>query len=257
MGSKLSIGAIIPARMASSRFPGKPLKKICGLTMIEHVWRRVRMTDLISEIFIATCDQEIVDEARRFGAKAIMTSPKHASCVDRVAEAAALCKTDIVVNVQGDMPLLFPGSLDDLVRPLIEDPTVMFTDMVGPLDDQEDFVSPNVVKVVMDRNMRALYYSREMIPSPKKKPEGYVVPLYKQFGVNAYRWQSLMDFSRWERTPLEIAESVDMLRILENGGEVRNVVSHHPVVGVDTEADLNRAEKIMAADAIFKQMMKQ
>ena len=254
MTKKLSVTAIIPARMASSRFPGKPLKRICGLSMIEHVWRRTKMASLIDDVLIATCDKAIFDEARRFGARAVMTSPRHASCVDRIAEAAALCPADVIANVQGDTPLIHPEALDDLVRPFLDNSTVLFTDLIGPLVDPQDFASPNVVKVVITKDGMALYYSREPIPSSKKKPEGYAVPLYKQFGVNAYRRQALNDFSRWERTPLEITESVDMLRILENGAAVQTVVSPHPVIGVDTAADLDRTEKLMTQDAIFRVM---
>ncbi len=163
-----SIIAIIPARMASSRFPGKPLERICGLSMIEHVRRRVSLCDFLDEVIVATCDLEIAQEVKRYGGKAIMTSDRHESCVDRVAEAAQNVDAEIVINVQGDMPLVQPKVLGQLIAPLLKDDKLMFTDMMGPITNEKEMYSPNVVKVVFDRSGNALYYSREPIPSSKK-----------------------------------------------------------------------------------------
>jgi len=245
------IVAIIPARMASSRFPGKPLKPILGLSMIEHVWRRVSLCDFLDDVVIATCDREIVQEAERFGAKAIMTSETHESCLDRVAEAAEHCKAEIVMNVQGDMPLIYPESLKKLVIPLLEEKNILFTDMIGPIEENAEFANPNVVKVVTDLKGHAVYYSREAIPSLKKLPSGVLAPRYKQFGVNAFRREALIRFSSLPRTPLEKIESVDMLRLLENGFKVRIVVFSGQMVGVDTSRDLEKAEELMRKDSLF------
>ncbi|MBF0523110.1 MAG: 3-deoxy-manno-octulosonate cytidylyltransferase [Candidatus Omnitrophica bacterium] len=247
----MKVSAIIPARMASSRFPGKPLKSILGLPMVEHVRRRVLLSRSIDEVIVATCDQEIFEAIKRFGGKAVMTAETHQSCVDRVAEAAKNLDADIILNVQGDMPLLNPGSLDQLVAPFLNDDQVLFTDMIGPLTIEEEFYSPNVVKVVVDLKWDALFYSREPIPSLKKVSPKEKVSRYKQFGINAYRRDSLELFTRWERTPLERAESIDMLRILEHGVHIRTVVSLDSVVGVDTPEDLIRVEDIMRLDPVY------
>jgi 3-deoxy-manno-octulosonate cytidylyltransferase (CMP-KDO synthetase) len=244
---------IIPARMASSRYPGKPLKKILKYSMIEHVWRRAKMCPEFKEVIIATCDDEIRREAEGFGARVIMTSDKHESCVDRVEEAALSTDADIIVNLQGDMPLVNPESLSSIVRPFYNDPKILYTDMIGPISDQQDAQSSNVVKIVFDKESNALYYSREPLPSSSKVGAETAVMRYKQFGINAYRRESLKTFARLPRTTLEKIESVDMLRLLENGFKVRTVISHHPVIGVDTDADLKKAEEMMNKDPFYLQ----
>jgi 3-deoxy-manno-octulosonate cytidylyltransferase (CMP-KDO synthetase) len=241
--------AVIPARMASSRFPGKPLQRILGLPMVEHVRRRTLMCSRLDRVVVATCDREIYDAVRGYGGDAVMTSDRHEGCIDRVAEAAGHFPGDIVVNVQGDMPLVTPGSLEQLVAPFTA-PEVLFTDMMGLVTDPEEFQSPNVVKVVVDFKMNALYYSREPIPS-LKKAENERPPIYKQFGINAFRRDSLAKFVSFPRQGLERIESVDMLRLLENGYKVRMVLSADSVVGVDTPDDLRKAERLMKNDSLF------
>ena len=245
------IAAVIPARMASSRFPGKPLQPILGLSMIEHVRRRVTLCPQVDEIIVATCDQEIMEEVERFGGKAVMTSDRHERCSDRIAEAAEKIDADIIINVQGDMPLIRPETLGPLVAPLLEDNTLSCTDMMGPIEDETEFFSPNVVKVVVDEKGNALYYSREPIPSSKKATQEHSMPRYKQFGVIAFRRKFLIDFSRLHPTPLEKIESVDMLRALEHGIRVQMVSTPYPVVGVDTRADLEKATERMKSDSLF------
>jgi 3-deoxy-manno-octulosonate cytidylyltransferase (CMP-KDO synthetase) len=241
--------AIIPARMASSRFPGKPLGSILGLSMIEHVRRRTLLCALLDEVIVTTCDKVIADEVIRFGGKAVMTSDKHQSCVDRIAEAAKNLKADIIINVQGDMPLLQPETLSDLVAPLLIENKLEFTDMMGSIENDQEMNNPNVVKVVVDIFNNALYYSREPIPSFQKINSGKA-KRFKQFGINAFRRESLATFIGLPRTPLEKIESVDMLRLLENGHKVRMVSSSYPVVGVDTPEDLLQAEEKMKNDQV-------
>ncbi len=247
----MSIIAIIPARMASSRLPGKPLKSILGLSMIEHVRRRVLLCSVLDEVLVATCDKEIAEEVERFGGKAVMTSDRHESCVDRVAEVSKDQKAEIIINVQGDMPLLHPDILEKLVAPFQQEKEIKFTDMMGSIENEKEINNSNVVKVVTDISGNALYYSREPIPSLRKTSIGHSMPRYKQFGINAFRRESLMIFSGLPRTSLEKIESVDMLRLLENGFDVRMVLSPYPVVGVDTPEDLKRAEEWMQKDSIF------
>lgn len=245
-----SIVAIIPARMASSRFPGKPLKPILGLSMIEHVRRRVSLCDFLEDVFVATCDREIAGEVERFGGKVVMTSDRHESCVDRVAEAAKNIDAEIIINVQGDMPLVQPAALKQLITPLLENDTLMFTDMMRIIEDSSEINNSNVVKVVFDTLQNALYYSREPIPSPKKVSIRSSVTSYKQLGINAFRKESLMAFTGLPRTSLEKIESVDMLRLLENRLTVRMVAASFPSTGVDTIEDLKRAEDFMRKDSL-------
>lgn len=245
-----SIVAIIPARMASSRFPGKPLKPILGLSMIEHVRRRVSLCGFLDDVFVATCDREIAGEVERFGGKVIMTSDRHESCVDRVAEAAQGLNAEIIVNVQGDMPLVHPEAIESLIAPLLKEDVLMFTDMMRIIEDSSEMNNSNVVKVVFDTLQNALYYSREPIPSSQKISMRSSVAGYKQLGINAFRKKSLMSFANLPRTPLEKIESVDMLRLLENRPTVRMVATSFSSAGVDTLEDLKRAEDFMRKDSL-------
>ncbi|MBW2343959.1 MAG: 3-deoxy-manno-octulosonate cytidylyltransferase [Deltaproteobacteria bacterium] len=245
------IVAVIPARMASSRFPGKPLKPILGLSMVEHVRRRVSLCPQVNKVIVATCDREIVEEVERFGGEAVMTSDRHEHCSDRVAEVAEVLDAEIIINVQGDMPLIRPETLEPLVAPLVQDKDLVCTDMMGAIEDDSEFINPNVVKVVVDTSKYALYYSREPIPSLKKAPSGYDMPRYKQFGVIAFRRDFLIKFAGLPKTPLERIESVDMLRALEHGYKIRMVSTLYPVVGVDTQEDLELATEFMKKDPLL------
>lgn len=171
----MNIISIIPARMASSRFPGKPMKDIFGMPMIEHVYRRVKMSKILSEVYVATCDKEIFDHIKSIGGKAVMTSDSHERCTDRCAEAMLKIedetkeKCDIIVMVQGDEPLTFPQMIDEAIEPMIKDKNIVITNLVADIDTIEEFENPNEVKVVMDKKNNALYFSREPIPSRKKR----------------------------------------------------------------------------------------
>ena len=250
----MSIIAIIPARMASSRFPGKPLKPILGLSMIEHVRRRTSICKLVDKVIVATCDKIIFDEVQSHGGEVVMTSDCHDNCIDRVAEAATGLKANIIINVQGDMPLVDPYTLEGLVKPLLEDKNIHYTDMIAPILEKTDIHNPNIVKVVFNLPGYAIYYSREAIPSIKKnlnREQKY----FMQLGINAFRKRSLKYFSDLERTPLEIIESVDMLRLLEHNYDIRTVIAESPALGVDTQEDLDRVNDIMIKDTIFPKYM--
>ena len=251
----MSIVAIIPARMASSRFPGKPLKQILGLSMIEHVRRRVSLCKVLSKVIVATCDNIIFDEVKSHGGDVIMTSDCHDSCIDRVAEAASGLDANIIINVQGDMPLVKPDSLVELIQPLLQDINLNYTDMIAPITKKSDILNPNIVKVVFNSTNCAIYYSREAIPSMKKTKEQH--PFFMQLGVNAFRKSSLIYFSNLQRTPLEKIESVDMLRLVENNIEVNTVSVPEPVLGVDTQEDLERVRDLMIKDTIFPKYSEQ
>ncbi len=242
--------AMIPARMASTRYPGKPLIDICGRSMLEHVWQRVRLNSKIDRIYVATCDEEIKLSAEKFGAHVIMTSDKHERCTDRIAEASEkLYKSgdqyDIVVNIQGDEPLLNPEAIDLLVEPFFNDDKVKCVNLIEKLVEESDINDPNNVKAIFDQNHNALYFSRLPIPN------GSDFPHFKQLGVYALTKQMALQYSKMEQTPLEIAESDDMLRFVENGIQVKVVLSPYETIGVDTIQDHEKAIHLMKNDPIY------
>ncbi len=240
----MNIVAVIPARMGSARFPGKPLAPILGKPMIEHVYRRTVMTEGLSAVYIATCDQEIADAAKAFGARAIMTSAEHQRASDRVAEAAQHFSADIVVMVQGDEPMITPEMVSASISPFQEDPMVVCTNLTTRITSAEDFKDRNTIKIVMDQRNNALYFSREPIPTESLLGMAKI-PTYKQVCVIAFTRHGLQKFSRLSPTPLEQAEAVDMLRFLEHGVPVRLVLIDCDTHAVDTPADLARVEALM------------
>ena len=251
----MTIVAIIPARMDSTRFPGKPLADILGLPMIEHVRRRVAMCSALSDAIVATCDQEIIDTIESFGGKAVMTASSHERCTDRIAEAARNIEADIVVNIQGDEPLFNPEMILDLIEPFYREHNLNCTNLMSEISDWDEFKSRDVVKTVCTPKGNALYFSREPIPS-KSCSNQTEFKGYKQLGVIAFRSGFLQKFNSLSPTPLEEAESVDMLRVLEHGYSVRMVPTRHCMIGVDTPDDLDRVVKIMRNDELTKSYLK-
>lgn len=252
----MNIIAIIPARMGSSRFPGKPLAKLAGLPMIGHVYKRTAMSKHLTETFVATCDQEIADYIHSIGGKAIMTSASHERCSDRTAEAMLKAeamlglKTDIVVMVQGDEPLVTPDMIDAAVGPMIRDNSVEVVNLMADIDDPADAEDPNEVKVVVDLHGNAVYFSREAIPSRRKG--GVEVPYRKQVCIIPFRREGLLEFNALPPTPLEKMESVDMMRLVEHGKPVKMVPIHHHTVSVDVPADLLEAEAVLKKDPLWE-----
>lgn len=256
----MNIIAIIPARMASSRFPGKPMAEIHGIPMIGHVYFRTKICTLLSETYIATCDQDIFDYIVSIGGKAVMTANTHERASDRTAEAMLKIesetghKTDIVVMVQGDEPMLIPEMIEQAVKPLLDDSTINVVNLMAKIETVEEFDDPNEVKVVLDLKSCAIYFSREPIPSRKKGAED--VPMLKQVCIIPFRRDFLLKFNELEATPLEIIESVDMMRVIEHGYKVRMVFSDAQTLSVDTAEDLVRVEKLMRNDSLIKQYSK-
>ena len=246
----MRVVAIIPVRMGSTRFPGKPLADILGLTMVEHVRVRTQLSSVIDDVFVATCDQEILEEVERSGGKAVMTSCLHTRCTDRIAEAAENIDADIIVNVQGDEPLLYPEMFESLIAPLMEDDQLVCSDMVSIIHSEEENIDENVVKVVRNLENNIIYLSREPIPSTRKYQNGGC-QRYKQLGLIAFRRDFLIHFTKLQPTPLEIIESIDMLRALEYGYLIRMVETTSETVGVDTPEDLERATILMKKDSLF------
>jgi len=252
----MNILSIIPARMASSRFPGKPMKEILGIPMIGHVYKRVKMSKTLNEVYVATCDEEIFEYIESLGGKAVMTSDSHERCSDRCAEAMLKIekntgqKCDIMVMVQGDEPLTFPQMIDESVEPMLKDSSLVITNLVSDIDSEEAFENSNEVKVVMDQNNNALYFSREAIPSRKKGVLN--VPMKKQVCVIPFKRDFLLKYNKMSPTPLEIIESVDMMRILENGGKVKMCETKYKTKAVDSKEDLDMVIKIMKTDQLFE-----
>jgi 3-deoxy-manno-octulosonate cytidylyltransferase (CMP-KDO synthetase) len=256
MTQGLKIIGIIPARMGSSRFPGKPLAKIRGIPMVEHVLRRSLMSKSLNDVYVATCDLEIKEAVEASEGKVVMTKDTHERASDRVAEAMGKVeverneKIDIVVMIQGDEPMIFPEMIDDAIDPLLSDQGIMVSNLMAPLKTREEHEDPNEVKVVVDKDNFALYFSREPIPSWKKGAEE--VPMYKQVCIIPFRRDFLIKFNELPQTPLEIIESVDMLRVLEQGYKVKMVLSEYETYSVDTLEDLKRVESIMINDTLMQ-----
>lgn len=253
----MNIVAVIPARMASTRFPGKPLKEICGIPMIGHVFLRSKMCKILKEVYVATCDKEIVDYIESIGGKAIMTSDKHERASDRVAEAMLEIerrtdeRIDVLVMVQGDEPMVYPEMIEAAVEPLIENKDVQVSNLMANIKTREEHDDPNEIKVVVDKNHFALYFSREPIPSWKKAVGK--VNMLKQVCIIPFKRDFLLKFNELAQTELEIAESIDMLRVLENGFSVKMVYTSFETYSVDTDNDLINVEKKMKKDRLFTQ----
>ena len=249
----MRIVAVIPARMASTRFPGKPMALIHGIPMIGHCFLRVRMCTDIQETYVATCDKEIYDYIESIGGQAVMTSRRHERASDRAAEAMLELENrsgeriDILVMVQGDEPMDTPQMIHEAVQPMIEDSTINVVNLMGVIESIEEFEDPNCIKVVCDLKGDAIYFSREAIPTQSKIRE---VSLHKQVCVIPFRRDFLIDYTNMEPTPLEIMESIDMLRILENGLNVRMIPTKYQTHAVDTKEDLVKVEKIMQMNAV-------
>ena len=247
----MKIIGIIPARMGSSRFPGKPLARICGCPMIEHVYRRSLMCKILDAVYVATCDQEIKEATNKFGGGATMTSDAHKRATDRVAEAAERLDADIIVMIQGDEPMILPQMIELALQPLLNESSTVCTNLVAPIRSEEEFEDRNTVKVVMAKNGDALYFSREPIPARHQLPFGQF-PVYKQVCVISFRKEFLLDYSGLEPTPLEQAESIDMLRAIEYGFPIRLVKTDAVTYSVDTLEDLERVETLLNSDPLIQ-----
>lgn len=245
--------AVIPARMGSSRFPGKPLSRLLGRTMLEHVYKRVALSKALDATYIATCDEEIRQAAQDFGALVIMTADTHERASDRVAEAVAGIDAELIVMVQGDEPMTHPEMIDAAVEPFRHDPLLGCVNLVRAIDNEADFYDVNTIKVVLNQQGDALYMSRQPIPTTPAslQPDFMHTFAYKQVCIIPFRRKTLLDFARLPPTPLEQLESVDMLRLLEHGYRVKMVKTRFNTQAVDTQADLERVSRLMKADPLL------
>lgn len=236
----MKVVAIIPARYASTRLEGKPLADIGGKPMIQRVYEQAAKARLVSAVAVATDDERIYKAVLSFGGTAVMTSVAHRSGTDRVSEAASILgKTaDVIVNVQGDEPLIEPTAIDAAIAPMLTDDGLQVCTLKTRILSQEDYLNPNVVKVVTDSGGYALYFSRSPVPYARKPFDDARHILYKHIGLYVYRWDFLERFHSMKPSPLEEAESLEQLRALENGIRIKVVETEYNPVSVDTPEDL-------------------
>lgn len=231
---------VIPARFASTRFPGKALAPIAGKPMIQHVWERARLCELLTRVVVATDDERIAGAARGFGAEAVLTRADHASGTDRAAEAAAATDAEVIVNIQGDEPLIDPAAISLALSTLLDDPVCRMATLKRRLTSPADVRNPNIVKVVTSLSGWALYFSRSPIPASRGEEAAY----WKHIGLYVYRRELLLSYSSLPRGPLEEAEKLEQLRALENGIGIRVAETSYDTIGVDTPEDLEAVLKL-------------
>ena len=239
------IAVVIPARYASTRFPGKPLFPLAGKPMIQHVWERCSRAKGIAKVIVATDDMRIAEAAFDFGAEVALTSEKCRSGTDRVAEVARRLKGFThIINVQGDEPLVDSGTVTKLAQALAKDRGIEMITSASVFDRMEDVDNPNAVKVVLDRHGDALYFSRSAIPFVRSETKG--LRYFRHQGIYGYTMKTLLQFVKWKPTMLEKTESLEQLRALENGTKIRVVLVKHLSLGVDTPADADAVTPLLS-----------
>jgi 3-deoxy-manno-octulosonate cytidylyltransferase (CMP-KDO synthetase) len=245
----IQVVCIIPSRYESSRFPGKPLADLCGKPMIQHVYERVLSAKTVSSAAVATDDERIFAAVRAFGGQAVMTSPRHRSGTDRIAEAVetmGLADSDIVVNIQGDQPLFEPVQVDEVVAPLLADPAIPMATLIYRIVRDEEITHPNAVKTVFTQDHFALYFSRATIPFVRDA--GKRAEYFKHHGIYAYRRDFLRTFTTLPEGILERLEALEQLRALEQGYRIKVVITPHDSVEVDTPAELERVRRLITGE---------
>ncbi len=250
----MNIIGIIPARLSSSRLPNKPLADILGVPMIGHVYFRSKMSEILNEVYVATCDKEIFDYIEGIGGQAIMTSESHERASERTAEALVKIekkikiKIDIVVMIQGDEPMITPKMISASVSPLLKEQELNISNLMEYMETIEEHEDPAEVKVVVNKKQNAIYFSREPIPSRKKGMNDF--PMLKQVCIIPFRRDFLIEYNKMEQTPLEIIESVDMNRLIENEIPIRMVLIDEITFSVDTNSDLAKVNRLMKGDKL-------
>lgn len=238
---------VIPSRYASTRLEGKPLKDICGHTMVEWVYKRALKSKL-DGVVVATDDERIVDEVKSFGGNVILTRKDHINGTSRIAE---VCETysdyDVIVNIQGDEPLIEPDMINSIIDSFIEDNTIPMSTLKYKLTDMAEIENPNAVKVVTDKNDFAIYFSRSVIPYPRNlNIDNY----YKHVGIYGYKRDFVMEYAKMASTPLELSESLEQLRVLENGYKIKVLETPYKIIGVDTQEELERVREYITKNGL-------
>lgn len=238
---------VIPSRYASTRLEGKPLKDICGHTMIEWVYKRTKLSNL-DEVVVATDDERIYEEVERFGGKAILTSKEHENGTSRIAEVCTKYEDyDVIVNVQGDEPLIEPEMINSIINSFKEDDTISMSTLKYKIDTMEEIENPNYVKVITDKKGYALYFSRSVIPYPRKLD---IQNYYKHVGIYGYKRDFVVEYAKMEPTPLELSESLEQLRALENGYRIKVIETPYKIIGVDTQEELEKVREYIKENGL-------
>lgn len=238
---------VIPSRYASTRLEGKPLKDICGHTMVEWVYKRALKSKL-DGVVVATDDERIVDEVKSFGGNVILTRKDHINGTSRIAE---VCETytdyDVILNIQGDEPLIEPDMINSIIDSFVEDNTIPMSTLKYKLTDMAEIENPNAVKVVTDKNDFAIYFSRSVIPYPRNlNMDNY----YKHVGIYGYKRDFVMEYAKMASTPLELSESLEQLRVLENGYKIKVLETPYKIIGVDTQEELERVREYITKNGL-------
>lgn len=246
-GDSTAVLAVIPARFASTRFPGKIIAPLAGKPLVVHTYEQARKAHLVSEVVVAADDTRVVDALRPFDVPVVMTRPDHPSGTDRIAEVAAGSAASVIVNVQGDEPLIDPNTIDAAVKPLLEQPDIPMSTARRLITTPEDIDNPNVVKVICDQRGRALYFSRSTIPYIRDQADKVESPqcYWQHIGLYVYRRDFLLAYAKMAQTPLERLEKLEQLRVLENGYPIAVVDTAYNSIGVDTPEDLERVRSML------------
>jgi len=241
----MKIIGIIPARYGSQRFEGKVLADLSGKPVLQHVWERAKQSKFLEDLIIACDDERVQKVAKDFGAKVVLTSKDHSSGSDRLTEVVAALDVQVVVNIQGDEPLIHYSMIDDLARALTLEPICPMATLIKRIDDEEELRNPNVVKVVIDKNKFALYFSRASIPFNRDNIPFKETVYFKHFGLYAYTKDFLFTFKSLPKSRLEKTEQLEQLRVLEAGYKIKTVETQRNTVGVDTKEDLLKAMEFL------------
>ncbi|MBD3182589.1 3-deoxy-manno-octulosonate cytidylyltransferase [Candidatus Poribacteria bacterium] len=240
----MSVLAVIPARYGSIRFEGKVLVDIMGKPMVQHVYERTGKANIPDEVIVATDDQRVYGAVKDFNGNVIMTG-EHITGTDRIAEVASRIDHEIIVNVQGDEPLIEPAMIDEAIQPLLDHQDVDLSTLAHRIDSKEDYLNPNVVKVLIDQAGFAMYFSRSPVPHIKLgkwKPD---IPAYRHVGLYVFRREALLEFAQLPSAPFESLEGLEQLRFLENGYRMKVLQTKYRSIGVDTPEDLEKVIEII------------
>ncbi|NQT47172.1 MAG: 3-deoxy-manno-octulosonate cytidylyltransferase [Candidatus Omnitrophica bacterium] len=252
---------IIPARYNSTRFQGKVLAEIDGKPIVQHVYERAKKAKILDDLIVATDDERVVKVVEAFGGKVAFTSPDQPSGSDRIAEVVNEIDVKIVVNIQGDEPLIEPAMINDVAECMLKDESLVMATIIRRLEEPSDLIDPNIVKVVCDKEGFALYFSRSAIPFIRETGEDASdfnsVPIYKHIGLYAYTKDFLFTFTNFPKTSLEKAEQLEQLRVLENGYRIKTVQTQFDTIGIDTPADLERLKDMWSKKKVEPKVKKE
>jgi 3-deoxy-manno-octulosonate cytidylyltransferase (CMP-KDO synthetase) len=261
----MKVIGIIPARWKSVRFEGKVLANISGKPMVQHVWERARASKMLEDLIVATDSEDVIRAVEQFGGKAVYTSKDQPSGTDRLTEVVNPIDVDVIVNIQGDEPLIHHSMIDGVANALLEDRAAPMATVIKRLTDKKELLNPNIVKVVTDRNGYALYFSRSPIPYARgdegyhsilemyarlfdHAPDAQLQQYYKHVGLYAYTKDFLFTYTNLPKSRLEEAEKLEQLRVLENGYKIKTIETEHDTIGVDTPEDLKRVEELLKSE---------